>query len=100
MRLMPPLLLAIFVFASSAAHAEIITVRDTKSARGTTIIRGAPLRCDASQPVVIKVHFALRHAGRPARHCKPAVYTRSNVTSVINIVFIHQRHKPIHIKVN
>lgn len=83
---------AVIGFAANTASAEIIELNGTSVAR-TTVIRGAPERCNGG-PAIIRVGDAASR--RPAR-CAAPVSDRTDIRIQVNnfvAVFLDDRHKP------
>lgn len=100
MRFVFTLASAVFAFTSLTAKAEIISVRDVVATRAPTIMRGAPVRCHGSQPVVIKVRSSIKRAQSAKSNCVTNLPIAAEVVHVTNIVIIARRHERVYINFN
>ncbi len=95
-RLLGFVTLSVMVLVSFGASAEIINLHQKDKAISPTIIRGAPVRCDGSGPLIIHVNDALKNS----ETCVPQVRVARDKAQVItqNVVvyfnnFRHHGHR-------
>jgi hypothetical protein len=95
MKLSVVLVTALLASLSGTAQADTIHVGSKHVAGQPTIMRGAPLRCHASRPLIINVREALKHPERTIQKCEAQFkrVDRGNSYTNINIVVIAGRHK-------
>lgn len=79
--------LSVMALVSFGASAEIINLHQKHKAETSTIIRGAPVRCDGSGPLIIHVNDALKNS----ENCVPQVSAARDKAQVItqNVVVVY-----------
>lgn len=85
--------LGVLALVSFGASAEIINLHQKNKAGTPVIIRGAPVRCDGSGPLIIHVNDATKAAEPCVPQAPAARYNTPRITQNVVVVYYNNfRH--------